>query len=337
MQRGFSCSRRSRVRRGFTLIELLVVIAIIAVLMGLLLPAIQKVREAANRMRCTNNLRQLALAAHSYHDGAKKFPGGYYRDERWNHPPNKVWNMNVLLLPFIDQDNTYKKWDFANKGNNETQGLTSQVIRVFICPSDALPDPPVNDGYGLTSYGGNAGKRAYPSDDYSATPPVVNQTKDGIFFTNVQTDGPNPLDPMLFTFPTVGINDIKDGTSNTLLFGERHHYDPIFDSFDEDGDGQPDDNMDGWGWWAYPAPGDLFLGSIVPINYLLPPDFNSRTPAEKQSLYDDRLNAFGSGHPGGANFAFADGHVRLLNTNTPLITLQALSTRAGKEPVSVPD
>src|SRR5437588_4895771 len=129
---------RSSSRRGFTLIELLVVIAIIAVLIGLLLPAVQKVREAANRMSCTNNLKQIALAAHAYHDANSRFPPGYRRQ-------NPVASVFVWLLPYIEQDNIHKQWDYNNFNNNLGTAASGKpptfVLKTIVCPSDALPNP----------------------------------------------------------------------------------------------------------------------------------------------------------------------------------------------------
>src|SRR5438105_5820005 len=130
---------RQRTRRGFTLIALLVVIDIIAVLIGLLLPAVQKVRESANRSKCTNNLKQIALGLHNYHDTNKRFPSGYLNNGNgiWTPDSNEsTWITH--LLPFIEQDGLYRKADFTAPFGIE--GPNSPVMKAFItlfkCPSD---------------------------------------------------------------------------------------------------------------------------------------------------------------------------------------------------------
>src|SRR5262249_52792807 len=109
---------RTTPRRGFTLVELLVVIAIIAVLIGLLLPAVQKVREAANRTQCLNNLKQIALAAQNYHDARRKFPTGAHLPVDVRGRPTEGTTLWVELLPYFEQDNLYKQWDRDDNRNN---------------------------------------------------------------------------------------------------------------------------------------------------------------------------------------------------------------------------
>jgi prepilin-type N-terminal cleavage/methylation domain-containing protein/prepilin-type processing-associated H-X9-DG protein len=317
MLQSFQSSRRP----GFTLIELLVVIAIIAVLIALLLPAVQKVREAANRMSCTNNLMQIALATHNYHDTFKKFPTGARLPVYVGDRPTMSTNLWVELLPYFEQDNLYSKWDYYDNRNNVAGGenaTQAQVLKILLCPSDQLPAtvqefaaafgtgaPHWSWGfYGMSSYGGNAGKRSVHSS---------RMTRDGIFFIDSR----------------VRFADITDGTSNTFLFGERYHHDPECDVR------QPIvwpgvSPLADMGKWSYVADvranGQVTLSTPVPINYRVP-------PGGDYSTVEDRWCAFGSGHPGGANFAFADGSVRFLSESTPLLTLQALSTRRGGEVV----
>jgi prepilin-type N-terminal cleavage/methylation domain-containing protein/prepilin-type processing-associated H-X9-DG protein len=309
-------------RRGFTLIELLVVIAIIAVLIALLLPAVQKVREAANRMACTNNLKQIALATHNFHDTYKKLPTGGRIPVLVGGRPTGGINLWVELLPYFEQDNLYKMWDFDNQKNvaGRTNATQAQVIKLLICPSDALPadvvenrtavSPPWCWGfYGMSSYGGNAGTRSVPFPGMS---------RDGIFFIG----------------SCVRFADILDGTSNTLLFGERYHHDPEFDRLRPvlmPGIA-PIEEAGKWGFVAG-DPGimaNVTLHSAAPINYRMPSDGDLLALITRDC-------AFGSGHPGGANFAFADGCVKFVSENIPQSTHQALSTRAGGEVVSADD
>ena len=311
-----------RAQHAFTLFELLVVIAIIAMLIGLLLPAIQKVRVAANRMKCANNLKQIALAAHNYHDNHDRFPTGVHPPDFVGDRPTGGTNLWVELLPYFEQDNLQKKWDYVDNRNNigGPDSTAAQVIRLLLCPSDlgksvsylkSESAPTWSIGfYGLSSYGGNAGRRSFqpgPAPDYPAL------TRDGIFWID----------------SCVCFADITDGTSNTFLFGERFRYDP------EDDRRRPKvwptipsslSDAGRWGavWTPAGAMGQVTLSTPVPINYRVPAD------GDKSTIVD-RACAFGSGHPGGANFAFADGSVRFLRNSTPLAMLQALSTRAGGE------
>jgi prepilin-type N-terminal cleavage/methylation domain-containing protein/prepilin-type processing-associated H-X9-DG protein len=309
---------QSRNRRGFTLVELLVVIAIIGMLVGLLLPAVQMSREAARRTSCANNLRQLAIAAHRFHDDHGKFPTGARLPVDVGDRPTEGTNVFVKLLPYFEQENLYKNWNYNDNRNNVAGGrdaTQAQVIKILLCPSDPLPEtvtqftvqgiPPWSHGfYGMSSYGGNAGIRSVHSSL---------MTRDGIFFID----------------SSVGIAEITDGTSSTLLFGERYHRDPEFDR-------QVADvwtglsPIGGMGRWSYVADvranGHVTLSTPVRINYQVP-------RAGDLSTMFDRGCAFGSGHPGGANFAFADGHVRFVRESITLSTLQALSTRSGGEVV----
>src|SRR5215472_11215098 len=127
----------SRTRSGFTLIELLVVIGIIAVLIGLLLPAVQKVRAAAARAQCLNNLKQIGLASHNYHGDHGRFPTGARLSVNVGGRPTGGTNLWVELLPYFEQDNLYKKWDYYDNRNNVAGGRNAtqaQVIKILLCP-----------------------------------------------------------------------------------------------------------------------------------------------------------------------------------------------------------
>jgi prepilin-type N-terminal cleavage/methylation domain-containing protein/prepilin-type processing-associated H-X9-DG protein len=305
-------------RTAFTLIELLVVIAIIAILIGLLLPAVQKVRAAAARMQCSNNLKQLALGLHNYHDVNGTFPNGVHRNAGaptmpLTEVPRRRFSWKIAVLPYIEQDNVHKLWRFLETEFNLNRGVTGnqatvswRVIKTFICPADSLPGEPIDTSEGasspprhwaLTSYGACAGRRSYRRNV---------QTQDGPFIHNV---------PRRFA-------DITDGTTNTIFLGERAHFDPVFDSI-------PGENLDEWGWWAFGAEGDVLLSAAERINWLMPAPAN-------QANYDLRINVFGSMHSGGANFAMGDGSVRFISQNLDLVTLQRLCMHQDGNVVNLP-
>src|SRR5437899_2437803 len=151
----------SRSRAAFTLIELLVVIAIIGVLIGLLLPAVQKVRAAAARIKCQNNLKQLALATHHYHDTLGRFPAGLER----NGLSGRNSSLFVEMLPQMEADNLYRIWNFSDPAANMTGPNPPAATQLswLVCPSDPIPDNPAQFGSlsaGITSYGGNGGTRS---------------------------------------------------------------------------------------------------------------------------------------------------------------------------------
>jgi len=316
-----SASQPGSARRGFTLIELLVVIAIIAVLIGLLLPAVQKVRGAAARIKCANSLKQLALAAHNYHDLNRAFPPGVKQDKFNSAPQFRGYTLFVYLLPFVEQDSLFNQWDFANPLANATGGTgvrSATVLALLLCPADTLAQNPVaSQGrtYALTSYGGSGGTRSF--DPASAA-------CDGVFHTTGPGSQPSPNQDV------VRLADVTDGTSNTLLFGERSHRDLNYDLAAAAGlASRP--SMASWGWWAASegrlAAGDVTLSAYIPINFQVPAGVTGPfKPVEEQ-----RVCAFGSGHGGGANFALADGSRRFIAQSIPLATLQQLATRAGGE------
>src|SRR6516225_7043857 len=184
-------SAANKRHNAYTLVELLVVIAILGILMALLLPAVQKIRESANRITCANNLRQLALAAHNYHD------------QRGNLPPGAViinnaggrfaggTNLWVELLPYLEQGNLHDRWDYNDYRSNVaggTEATTARAIKILLCPSDVvtndafqlqLDDPWAwaSGFYGLSSYGGNSGTVSGAGGDFSPS-------LDGVFFRN---------------------------------------------------------------------------------------------------------------------------------------------------------
>ncbi len=323
-------TRRLRPCAAFTLVELLVVLAIIGILVALLLPAVQQVRESANRASCINKLKQLALAAHHHHDVRDHFPPGVCPVSQSGTPLDGRTTLFVELLPFLEQDNLHGRWDYHDYRNNlagGTNATAAQVLKILICPSDALPDTPLAEfpadavapwtwgagWYAVGSYGGNGGTLSF---DWGSRAP----SRDGVFFDDSR----------------VRITDLTDGSSSTFLFGERSHRDPEFDRLTRAYD-PVSSPLSGWTAWASAAwdvnsLGDVTLSSAVPINWMVPPG----SGPDDMSWEWRRLCAFGSGHPGGANFALADGSVRFVGDTIPLNLLQGLSTRGGGEIAEVP-
>jgi prepilin-type N-terminal cleavage/methylation domain-containing protein len=321
-------------RGGVTLVELLVVVAIIAMLIGLLLPAVQSAREAGRRVQCSNELKQLALAAHCYHSAREAFPPGVEMSA------NPGISLFVYLLPFMERSALYGRWELVNRNNDVTggtQALAATMLPELVCPSDCIPSNPVMNltsgkWYGMTSYGGNGGTRSFNPD----SPALM---ADGVFFETGQCSIPQAGQQ------PVRLLDITDGASQTLLLGERTHVDANYDSFAAQG---WQETMGEFGYWTgsggHLALGDVTLSSYAPINYRVPMNYAGRSSASPPAdsvadfvYYSDlRLCAFGSNHPGGACFALADGAIQFLSDDTDLTTLRALSTRSGGELVSLP-
>jgi prepilin-type processing-associated H-X9-DG protein len=329
-------ANRSTRRWAFTLVELLVVVAIIGALVAILLPAVQAARESSRRLHCQNNLRQLAIATLNFESGKRKFPPGVNQEFFTVAPVYRGSSLFVHILPQLEETNVQRAWDFSDPMTNTVGGpsaRTATVLPMLLCPSDLIDQNPVQQNglfYGLTSYGGNGGSQSYFPSSASA---------DGIFHTAGAASEPNPNQR------AVRLSEITDGTSKTLLLGERRHDDPNFESFAAQGWA---DSLTTWGWWG-PSGGRKAIGHVTmsaysPINYQLP--FNTASaanvspPADSgtafQHYVDLRLCAWGSKHADGANFAMADGAVRFMSTDTSMQVLKNLATRAGGETVQTP-
>jgi prepilin-type N-terminal cleavage/methylation domain-containing protein/prepilin-type processing-associated H-X9-DG protein len=298
--------RPDRADRGFTLIELLVVIAIIAVLTGLLLPAVQSAREAARRAQCTNNLKQLALAAHNYESANGTLPTGNYWYKDPLFPGTHTFGASVFvnMLQSYEQAQSFAAFNFNFGDEHFTNATVAGIgVSTLWCPSDSVAselDPLNPDYYGLsssgafvqahTSYAGCEGTwpiYASPDDFPFRTFAAWLATANGVIYTQAVTRW----------------TSISDGTSNTVLFGERAL--GIFGGVDK-----PYYFWWNSGWW-----GDTFLDTMFPINAY-------RRLAKRLDLSDPSdpyggwwwvpLQSASSFHPGGANFAFCDGSVHFI-------------------------
>jgi len=317
--------------RGFTLIELLVVMAVFGALLALILPAVQGSREAARRLQCTNNLKQLALAAQKYHAAHSTFPPGLRQFEASSSPRYRGTSVFTFLLPHLDLGNLLGDWNYDYPLNNAyggPQAPTATVLPSLLCVCDRLVENPiVRSGrwFGMTSYGGNGGSRSFD--------PAL-ATCDGIFHTT----GP-ASEPEANQMP-VTLSMVTDGGSQTILFGERSHEDRNFETFAVR---HWANSLNSLGRWAAiggrKSIGDVTMSAFVPINYRMPVDFEhgrDATPpiSSSRDFYihqQRRVCAFGSAHPGGANFAMADGSARFIAASLPPDILRALCTRSAQD------
>ena len=294
-------------RAGFTLIELLVVIAIIAILIGLLLPAVQSVRGAAARAQCQNNLKQVALGLHAYHDANRQFPPGYASGfDASGNDTGPGWGWAAHLLPHVEQDNLFRLLDLKQPIEAPAFAAARQtVVKTYLCPSDTVPQlafpvGPRSGSGALTATTCSVAPANFVGN-FGVSEPGVDG--DGVFFRN----------------SAVRIADITDGTSSTLAVGER--------SFRH--------AESAWvgavtGANQVPTPGSpLPLQVNNASNFVLAHTGEStRGPA-----YPEEINHFTSLHRGGGNFAFADGHVASLGTSTSYAVYKALSTRSKGETI----
>ena len=325
-------------RNGFTLIELLVVIAIIAILMGLLLPAVQKVREAASRIQCTNHLKQIGLGLHNYHDANGYFPPGYI-DGNTNPnstPDNDVgpgWGWASFLLPYVEQDNVYRQINFsAPVGTGVNAQISLQPLKLFQCPSDSLQQPfPVYDSTFTTPiamvahgnyvgcdgwiecFNGCGGNPGTTGND--GLPGPSGAAGVGLFYRNSRN-----------TFASV-----TDGTSNTIFVGERSsNHSPSTWTGAVAGGRCP-------AWMANqpptpysPPPGPPYDNADFGEALVLAHGNSTHLPSADFPIFDP--DTFYSMHTGrGANFVFGDGSVHFLTSSINPVTYQALCTLAGGE------
>ncbi len=295
-----------RKRTAFTLVELLIVLAVGGLLLALLLPAVQRAREAANRAGCGNNLRQLGLACHGYHNDNGSFPPGYTAlpstDPLTTTPG---WGWAACLLPYVDQAPLYQGIAFTAP----IEGAANTAVRgtgvgVYLCPSD----PAVPPTFAITNSTGTEIAQAAPTS-YAAS-----------YGSGELDEVPGPKEGVFYKNSRIRISDITDGTSTTVLMGDRawsHAMAPWAGAVN--GGIVRGGPLNVWRdspTAAYPAPNFC----IVQCNAL-----------NNTADTDGSLDEFFGQHPGGANILFGDGGVRFLSSGIQFTVLQALGTRAGGE------
>jgi prepilin-type N-terminal cleavage/methylation domain-containing protein/prepilin-type processing-associated H-X9-DG protein len=317
-------SPRLTFRRGFTLIELLVVIAIIAILIGLLLPAVQKVREAAARMSCQNKMKQIGLAAHNYHDANGNLPPAY--DAR----TGLSWH--VLILPYIEQDNLYRLFDQTNAsvshaivGRNNPHGLVK--LAAYQCPSCPLQEqafgaPNNTNGDSDRIPGTAAGAPAAIPHYYGVNGPRGTNPSSNTAYpvgTSLHEGVPAATSGMMQRDGKITLMGITDGTSNTMMFAEMSWVQPTF----------------GTRYRTWTRGGEEYAGIIAGRPSFVVSCRNVQNPIN--SILRTNLIApyndvpFGSMHTGGMNSAFGDGSVRFLRDSITMASYRALGSRNGGE------
>jgi prepilin-type N-terminal cleavage/methylation domain-containing protein/prepilin-type processing-associated H-X9-DG protein len=307
----------SRHPGAFTLVELLVVLAIIAVLIALLIPAVQKVREAAARMNCSSNLKQIAIATHGYHDTHGAFPVDSLTAFGSDYP---TWSWLARVLPFIEQNNLSAQANIPVNTLYESRSLAADQIKVFLCPSDTAdlagprsdaadlgqyPGGPVIPPFidaGQTNYKGVSGANWMWGDPQWHNP-GTNGSWDGLAHGDGLFYRGDYLSPKRMT-------DVTDGTSNTFMIGEdvpvKNH----------------------WCSWPY-ANNAVGTCAIAP---------NARRANGTEYSSNDWMNvySFRSRHPNGLQFAYADGSVHFIDNSIDLATYRAMATIQGGETLTAP-
>ena len=287
-------------KAGFTLVELLVVIAIIGILIGMLLPAVQAVREAARRTACSNNMRQIGLALHNFESAQNRLPDGWLAADPSDPLSESGWGWSARILPELEQATLANQIRFDLAINAPEQGKSpSQPLEIFLCPSDPFPkqlafdviENPVGQGSGTTNETPSAGGQIE----------VGRSNYSGVFGNIEQIDDPLNGNGTFFANSSTQFRDIRDGLSNTLVVAERR-------------------NDLGTVSWIGVVP-----GISEPFARIVGATDNP--PNQQPGSFQD----FRSYHPGGINVVSGDGSVRFITDSIQTQTFQALGTVAEGE------
>lgn len=309
-----------RSRPGFTLIELLVVIAIIAILIALLVPAVQKVREAAARTQCVNNMKQLGVALHASHDVNKRLPAGLGNLTGGTH----LWT--AFILPYIEQEPLFKQIDFSTGGAWNNYAYHKEIVRIYLCPASiraptlnydaAAPGGTYYNSLAIAEYSaiaGSDGARQFTSPAIAATNP------------DSSWNSTSPLGTMYLNSKTK-LTEITDGTSNTMLVGEFSGVTKCQKTNDYQGGGDDVATWDGYADTAYP--GYVLRMIVYPPNSAV--FYNpSLAVANCSPVTTGKIAsaALKSMHPGGVNVLLADGSVRMILDSINIDTYKNLADR----------